>query len=346
MKWTSRSKTLAVNLLDMSGAGFLLRPFYGGQGAILCLHRVLPDDVPTLQPGIVVRVAQLREALRYAVHHGWEIVSLNEVPARLARKTRGSRRFLAITLDDGYLDNMVYGLPLFEEFNAPFTIFPVTGFISRSVTCRPGVVEALLFCSDRIVLEDPSRGAMEYGGRSLEEKAASFSGIKQLLGQPWLEHSLTSACGAAGLNIAHIMDRRYLSWEQLGVLSRNPLVTIGVHTVSHAALATLPANEAAREISASRQELETRLNIPIRHIAYPYGSPGTCGDREYRLAREMGFAAGYTTARGNLHPRHRDALWSLPRHTLSMVRHSANVRYVRLSLSGLWDALPTRMSWR
>jgi len=297
MKWTARSKTLAVNLLDMSGAGLLLRPFYGGQGAILCLHRVLPDDVPTLQPGIVVRVAQLREALRYAVRHGWDLVSLNEVPARLAGKTRGSRRFLAITLDDGYLDNMVHGLPLFEEFNAPFTIFPVTGSVSRTLTCWPGVAEALLLCSDRIVLEHPSRGAMEYAGRSLEEKVASFSGIKQLLGQPWLEHSLTSACDAAGLNITHIMDRRYLSWEQLGAFSRNPLVTIGVHSV------TRGSGDASRGRSGERDlNLQAGVGDSSQHSHPPHRIP-------IRIARHVwrpGIPAGQGNGlRGRIHHRPR-----------------------------------------
>lgn len=345
MEWNDFTKTLAVNLLDISGAGSLLRPFYGGQGAILCLHRVLPEDVPVLQPGIVVRVAQLEEALRYVLRNGWEILPLDEVPVRLAGKSSGRRRFLVVTFDDGYLDNMTHGLPLFQKFSAPFTIFPATGFIGRGVTCWAGVMEALVLASDTIVLEQPSGPTLTFACGSLQEKVNAFRDMRQLMRQPWLERSLTAACSAAKLSIQEVMNRRYLSWEQLITLSRHPLVTIGAHTVSHVALGTLPEEQAAKELSASKKELEDHLGIPIRHVAYPYGSPGTCGEREYRLAREAGFTAGYTTARGNLHPRHRDALWCLPRHTLSMVKHSANVRYVRLSLSGLWDALPAGMSW-
>jgi peptidoglycan/xylan/chitin deacetylase (PgdA/CDA1 family) len=142
------------------------------------------------------------------------------------------------------------------------------------------------------------------------------------------------------------MERRFLSWDELRTLSRDPLASVGVHTASHLGLAGLAPDKAAEEMSGSRRELEDRLGVAVRHIAYPFGSPGACGDREFRLARDLGFATGYTTLRGNLYARHGNSLWSLPRHTLSMARHSANLRYVRLSLSGVWDTPLPRMVGR
>jgi peptidoglycan/xylan/chitin deacetylase (PgdA/CDA1 family) len=119
---------------------------------------------------------------------------------------------------------------------------------------------------------------------------------------------------------------------------QDPLASVGVHTMSHRMLATLPPNEAEHELSGARAELESKLGVPVRHVAYPYGSPGTCGEREFRMAQQLGFATGCTTKRGNLHARHADTPWSLPRHTLSMVPHAANVRYLRISLFGVWDS--------
>jgi peptidoglycan/xylan/chitin deacetylase (PgdA/CDA1 family) len=331
-------KTLAVNLLDITGIGRLLRPFYGGRGAILSFHSVLPDDVPGLQPGNVVRVTQLREALQYLIRSGFELIPLDEVPERLSRNSGVSSRFIAITMDDGYADNVLHGLPLFKEFRAPFTIFATTGFLNRNRVDCPIVLAALLLHSDKIVLEHPSRGVLEYSCRTQDEKLAAFRLIRSGWSRCDLEQSLVAACDARCLSVSEILDRTFLSWEQLRTLSRDPLATIGVHTVSHRRLAVLTEEQAANEISTAQQELETRLGVRMRHIAYPYGSTGDCGEREFQLARDMGFLTGCTTSRGNLHARHRHALWSLPRHTISMVRHSANVRYLRLSLSGVWDS--------
>jgi peptidoglycan/xylan/chitin deacetylase (PgdA/CDA1 family) len=330
-------KTLAVNLLDMSGAALLLRPFYGGCGAVLALHRVLPEDVEVFEEGNVVRVEQLREALQFVRKSGSEFVPLDEIPERL-RGSPAARRFVAITLDDGYLDNLTHGLPVFREFNAPFAVFPATGFVNRTSIYDATLTAELLRGADTIVLEHPRKGRVEYPCRTEEEKRT----VPGRVGWGWepgeLIASLRQACEKRGLNVGEILDRHFLSWDQLRTLAQDPLATIGVHTVTHAMLARLPEEQAVFEMSSARRELEQKLKIPVRHIAYPLGSPGACGEREFRLARELDFATGYTTHRGNLHHRHQHTLWSLPRHTLSMVKHSANVRYLRLSLAGIWDS--------
>jgi len=335
--WNDFKKSAAVRLLDWSGVALLLRPFCGGRGAILALHRVVPEGVPVFEPGNAVRVEHLRQVLQYVQRHGWDFVSLNEIPARLQSSRPSKRRFLAITLDDGYLDNLLYGLPLFEQFRAPFTVFPAVGFINRTVPYWPVVADALLAKADRIAIEEPDRGTVEYRCATPEEKLAVFERIALPWTDPAVARRLTAVCSAARRSIVQILDEAFLSWDQLQSLSRHPLATVGVHTLTHAALARLPEDEAAHEMSAAKAELESRIGRKVAHIAYPYGSPGECGDREFRLAREIGFATGCTTTRGNLLPRHRDRLWSLPRHTLSMVRHGANTAYLRLSLAGVWN---------
>jgi peptidoglycan/xylan/chitin deacetylase (PgdA/CDA1 family) len=135
-----------------------------------------------------------------------------------------------------------------------------------------------------------------------------------------------------------LLDRAFLSWDQLRTLAQDPLASVGVHTISHRALATLADDEAAREICNAREELESKLAVPVRHLAYPYGVPGTCGEREFRMAQRLGFTTACTARHGNLQARHASALWSLPRHVLSMLPHCANPRYLRVSLSGVWDS--------
>jgi len=270
-------KTLAVACVDISGAAWLMRPFFQGRGAILGLHRVLPAHEPVfVEPGNVIRVEQLRESLRYLRSGGWEFVSLDEIPERLRR---GGQRFVAVTLDDGYADNLIYGLPVFREFRLPFTVFPVTGFLNRTRPYWP-ILLAALVDSDRIVLKHPERGTLECPCMTEAEKLAL---IPRMWRSGWteaeLERSLMAACESSGRDITETLDRAFLSWDQLRTLARDPLASVGVHTISHRALATLPDDEAAREIFGAREELESKLGVPVRHIAYPYGSPDTCGER-------------------------------------------------------------------
>jgi peptidoglycan/xylan/chitin deacetylase (PgdA/CDA1 family) len=326
----------AVDVLDISGLARLLAPFYGGKGAILGLHRVLPDGSATLIPGNAVTVSQLRDVLQFLRRRKWDIIPLSEVPGRL--EARDSRRFIAITLDDGYRDNLEWGAPVFRAFDAPFAVFPCTGFINRVNIHWEYLLEALCLESDRVVLRHSQKGSVEFVRTAEEDKLAFFRRI-QLPGWREAERqaSVEAAFEDAGRSLGEMKEQLFLSWEQLKSLAQDSLVTVGVHTVTHASLADLSVDAAATEIGAAREELEQRLGAPMKHIAYPYGSPDTCGPREFQMAQKMGFALGLTTKRGNVQPVHENARWSLPRHTLSMTPHSGSTRYLRISLNGIWD---------
>jgi peptidoglycan/xylan/chitin deacetylase (PgdA/CDA1 family) len=328
--------TTAVNVLDLSGITCLLKPFYGGKGAILAFHRVLPDGATTLTPGTAVTVSQLRNILHFLKRSGMDLVHLSEVPARLCART--SRRFVAITLDDGYRDNFEQGLPVFREFGAPFSVFPCTGFLNRTDFLWVYLLEALCLRKDRVTWRHPEKGQVEFMRSTEEDKLAFFRRVESHAWyQPGIGNCLAEACEAEGMPVGEINNQLFLSWEQLKLISQDPLATIGVHTMTHPSLGSLKENEAETEIATAREELEKQLGVPVQLIAYPFGSPEACGPREFRMAQRMGFTIGLTTKRGNVYSHNRNSLWSLPRHTLSMAPHSLSNRYLRISLNGIWD---------
>jgi peptidoglycan/xylan/chitin deacetylase (PgdA/CDA1 family) len=76
-------------------------------------------------------------------------------------------------------------------------------------------------------------------------------------------------------------------------------MAIGAHTVHHPILARLSDAQAALEITASKTDLENRLQERIGLFAYPNGRP----ERDYAaatvgLVRAAGFDAAVTTAPG------------------------------------------------
>ena len=64
---------------------------------------------------------------------------------------------------------------------------------------------------------------------------------------------------------------------------------IGSHTLTHPHLTAIPREQARAEIFDSKQRLEDRFGIPIRHFCYPYG------DRDDAI-RDLVAEAGYATA--------------------------------------------------
>ena len=63
-----------------------------------------------------------------------------------------------------------------------------------------------------------------------------------------------------------------MSWDTLKELSKNPLVTIGSHTVSHPDdITTLSPFDQVKELSNSKLELEKQLGKKMDYLAYPDG---------------------------------------------------------------------------
>lgn len=64
----------------------------------------------------------------------------------------------------------------------------------------------------------------------------------------------------------------YVNEEQIKELSNSGLVSIGSHTVSHSALATLNAEDIEKELKDSKEYLEKLLGKEMQTISYPTGS--------------------------------------------------------------------------
>jgi peptidoglycan/xylan/chitin deacetylase (PgdA/CDA1 family) len=66
-------------------------------------------------------------------------------------------------------------------------------------------------------------------------------------------------------------------------------ITFGSHTQSHRALTRIPLEEAARELSDSREMLESLLDKPVTTLCYPYA-------KQNRTIRGLAQKAGYNAA--------------------------------------------------
>jgi peptidoglycan/xylan/chitin deacetylase (PgdA/CDA1 family) len=65
-------------------------------------------------------------------------------------------------------------------------------------------------------------------------------------------------------------DHRMLSWDEVRICAAAG-IEIGAHSVTHAALDTLPDRTLSAEIVESKAALEHQLGIPATSFAYPFG---------------------------------------------------------------------------
>src|SRR5262245_65253684 len=104
-----------MEALYFSGAHRMLRPLLVGVGAILTLHHVRPPRADAFQPNRLLEVTPqfLEAVIRRIRRSGTEIVSLDEMHRRLVEGDF-RRRFVCLTFDDGYRDNLRFAYPILK----------------------------------------------------------------------------------------------------------------------------------------------------------------------------------------------------------------------------------------
>lgn len=90
-----------------------------------------------------------------------------------------------------------------------------------------------------------------------------------------------------------IGKRGFLSTEQIMELSRDPLCTIGSHTVSHCMLKRKDVNP-QYEFSESKKILEQLIGKPVKHFAYPYGTPYAISKKVIEQMKSSGLYSSAT----------------------------------------------------
>jgi peptidoglycan/xylan/chitin deacetylase (PgdA/CDA1 family) len=88
----------------------------------------------------------------------------------------------------------------------------------------------------------------------------------------------------------------YITSSELKIMSKDPLCTVGSHTVNHVRLRT--SERSLEEIENSKKELEKILGKEIQLFAYPYGSIFACSRKNIREAKKAGYRAAFSTIRG------------------------------------------------
>lgn len=328
--------------MQVTGLKWLLTPLAARRGAILTFHRVRQASGSDFAPNAHLDVAPafLQTVVEWARASAIDIISLDEGLGRL-RSTERARRFVILTFDDGFRDNLEIAMPILRAAGAPFTVYVATGFIERSANPWWMTLEAAV--RNNATIQHPDRSGRQLDTASTSEKHSTFN---ELAG--WLQAISESdqRVAADWLAAAHNVDVRalvadaFMDWKELRHLADEPLATIGAHTHNHVALAKLARDDARAEIAKSADLLEENLGVRPRHFAYPYGFPAAVGPRDHQLVAELRFDTAVLTTPGVLGDANTDMPTALPR--ISMNGHFQKRRYLDALASGV-PFLPGRL---
>jgi peptidoglycan/xylan/chitin deacetylase (PgdA/CDA1 family) len=246
---------------------------------------------------------------------------------RELEKGRCPRGAVVVTFDDGYRDNLVAALPVLEAFDVPATVFCTVGIVASDQAFWWDRLAALLLGPDflppelalnlgadhkRISLQAAAR--YDAADRAADQRrpddnaqaSARLSLYREVWGwlRPLAEPDRAAALdqisrwrAAAGDGSTEVPLP--LSREQAQALAASPLIEIGAHSVTHAALSTLTPSAQRTEIVQSKVRLEALVDRPVVSFAYPFGDQGV---DTAALVRDAGFRLSCTTEAAAVRP--------------------------------------------
>lgn len=304
------------------------------RGIILLYHRIAEPKEDPWQ--LSVSPAHFAEHLQVLRRHGRPILVRELIHA--LSEGRIPKRFVLVTFDDGYEDNLRQAKPLLERNDVPATVFLAGGCLGQDRPFWWDEIEGLLLRPDRrpaalrlevsgqprdFLLEgdeppDEERGRARpwraWSDAPPTQRHRAYLAIHDLLSsldEVERRRALEDLRAQTG-PLSHPGDAGLpLSPEQAVELARGGLIEIGAHTLTHPRLARLPANAQREEIAGSRTLLERILAAPVTSFAYPFGGPADYTPQTASLVREAGFSGACSSAAGTV-GRLAD-VWALPR---------------------------------
>ncbi|MCO6417832.1 polysaccharide deacetylase family protein [Siccirubricoccus sp. KC 17139] len=271
-----------------------MRRWLGGQGLIVMLHEVQDDPAAELNTGCPPET--LDWMIRWLRAEGWDFVSMDEARQRLASGRRGDGRFVTLTFDDGFRDTMTHALPVLERHQVPLTCYVPTAAVNREMYSWWLGLRALFLRHDAVEIEALGK---RFDCPDAVRKREALSEASWWVHFDYRrKHALRPTFARYGICLRGLNERYFLQEEELRRFAQHPLVTIGGHTTSHAAVAVLEEDAAAGEIAENRTYLQNLLDSPVEHFAYPYGDPRACGTRDAGLAELAGYRTAVATVDG------------------------------------------------
>jgi peptidoglycan/xylan/chitin deacetylase (PgdA/CDA1 family) len=268
--------------------------------AVLLYHRVADVNVDPF--GLCLAPGVFREQLRFLRDR------CCPMPLRqLVDSAKGGCRpadAVAVTFDDGYLDNLSVASPMLSEFEIPATFFITTAPFDDLHEFWWDTLARLVLDEDAapMVLETSVGTHTQFSMSSVADRHATLHAVhavmrvlprdrrdgvlRQLMNERHLAR--TAANYARPMNAGEVLR-----------LASHRGHDIGVHTSNHLWLPAQPRDVQRDEIVGAKVALESLLSRPVTTLAYPFGASNS---ETAAIARTAGINLALTATEGVLEP--------------------------------------------
>lgn len=259
IKWKTNDLLFSLGLNSISGNRKGKR--------LLIYHGIIPNARTDINARFISS-QQFEQHLIFFKNH-FHLVSLEEY---FQNNLHPEKLSIAISFDDGYLNNLTTALPLLEKYQIPSSFFITTIRQAQYDYLWADLLDLYRYTGPKqFIFRDTIYT------KNKHEYVCSKGSLKQLLkaGDWTIKEEL---CEFIFHQNAFIMNEKLFPYfklmeeEGLRQLSKSELVTIGSHGLYHNCLSEISLLEAKKELEISKGYLEQTIQMEVSTLAYPDGS--------------------------------------------------------------------------
>jgi len=257
---------------------------------------VLPENVNMLDEG-AIGVTDFNWQMRL-ISKVFHVLPLEEA-LELLRAGSLPRRTLAITFDDGYLDNYTEAFPILNRYGLKATFFVVGNAVKDGNIWNQRLTQAILkFDCPQVDLTEIGLGVVPL--LTEEDKVRANLALNEQLKNLVPEEQNQKVDYIVRKSKERVFLRAMLNEAQIAQMVDEGM-TIGCHTMNHPMLAVVPVAAAEQDIQISKEYLTEVSGQEVKFFAYPYGKFGQHFTVDHaNLVEKLGFKAAFTSDWGTM----------------------------------------------
>ena len=269
---------------------------------VLLYHRIANDPIDAQL--LAVSPENFEEHLRELVEN-CRVIPLYQLLEEV-RRDKLNADTVALTFDDGYLDNLTDAVPLLEKYGLHATIFVTSGMVGSDREFWWDMLEQIFLTGKPLpeFLTITSSGiTKEWRLTTAQERLKTQNELCSILRSKPFEKIvifIDNLLKQIGIEQRTRITHRIVNPEQLKIMADSPSIEIGSHSVTHTKLSILSPEKQRQEIREAKQQLKSIIKKPIRLFSYPYGTTDDFTEETSQIVAEEGYNAGIANIQGNI----------------------------------------------
>lgn len=241
------------------------------------------------------------------VNKNANVLSMDEVVYKYSNNEPLPKNAVSITFDDGFENNSTEAAPILDDLNLPATFYITSGIVNTNMMFWVDQLEDIINLTKlkKITLNLDKK--VTFSLSSFKEKIKALVQIKNYCKisnkneKDRVIYDLSNLCSVES-SVIHSPNYNKIKWAQLIEMNKNPLFTIGGHSLYHDILTSLTTEEMRNDIRLSIDLLEFNLKKKILHYSYPEGQKNHFNESVINALKAQGIESSPSAINGINYP--------------------------------------------